>query len=80
MRIEYDEEPIRYFDMNGEEIHAKDYVLMNGKKEKVYLTENGYLGIDATNPTWIEKGKAGPCEFGIYPFVREDEPILIKEK
>ena len=80
MRIEYDEESIRYFDMNGEEIHAKDYVLMNGKKEKVYLTENGYLGIDATNPTWIEKGKASPCEFGIYPFVKEDESILIKEK
>ena len=36
------------------------------------MTEAGELGIDSTNPLWIEKGKASPCEFGIYPFEESD--------
>ena len=36
------------------------------------MTEAGELGIDSTNPLWIEKGKAFPCEFGIYPFEESD--------
>jgi hypothetical protein len=78
MKIEYGEESNRYFDMNGEEIHEGDIVLMNGRKQEVYLTENGYLGTDATNPVWIEKGRAFPTQFGIYPFNERDEPILVK--
>lgn len=83
MKIEYgktSKEPTRYFDINGNEIHAGDYVMMNGRKEKVYLTENNELGIDATNPTWIERGKASPCDYGIYPFVSDDMPVLIKSE
>lgn len=63
----------RYYDKNGVEIHDGDNIKWdNGKVEKVYLTEENELGTDATNPTWIEKGKACPCEFGIYPFTKAD--------
>lgn len=34
---------------------------------KVYLTTEGELGTDATNPSWIKSGRAVPCEYGIYP-------------
>ena len=79
MKINYKTTPITYYDMNGEEIHEGDYVKMDDKLEKVYLTDEGYLGWDSTNPTWIEMGRAVPCEFGIYPFDEMDEPILVKE-
>jgi len=39
---------------------------------KVYLTNEGELGIDATNPKWIESGRAIPCEYGIYPLTVHD--------
>lgn len=63
----------RYFDRNGKEItegctikyRHEDKSLE--RKEKVYLTDDGELGIDATNPAWIERGLAVPCEYGIYP-------------
>lgn len=81
MKIEYGlDETIKYYDMNGEEIHEGDVVILDGKKEIVYLTEGGYLGVDATNPIWIENGRACPCEFGIYPFGEYDEPLLFKEE
>lgn len=35
--------------------------------ETLYRTENGTLGTDATNPSWIASGRAVPCEYGIYP-------------
>ena len=38
----------------------------------MYLTEEGDLGVDATNPIWIENGRAVPCEYGIYPFEADD--------
>ena len=82
MKIDYTGKKPRYFDMNGKEIHAGDYVYLNSKSnrpEKVYLTEDGYLGTDSTNPIWIENGRAYPCEFGIYPFSEHDEPILIEK-
>ena len=79
MKINYKTTPITYYDMNGEEIHEGDYVKMDDKLEKVYLTDEGYLGWDATNPAWIEMGRAVPCEFGIYPFTELDEPVLVKE-
>ena len=79
MRIEYEKDTARYYDMNGDEIHEGDYVVMSdGKIEKVYLTDDGYLGTDATNPSWIERGLAVPCEFGVYPFSPLDEPVLAK--
>ena len=61
-----------YYDRHNEEIHEGDTILYGGKKKKVYMTEAGELGIDSTNPLWIEKGKAFPCEFGIYPFDESD--------
>lgn len=79
MKIDYKTTPITYYDMNGEEIHEGDVVLIDDNKEIVYLTDEGYLGIDATNPIWIENGRAVPCEFGIYPFTELDEPVLVKE-
>ena len=79
MRIEWGADDVRYYDMNGDQIHENDYVVMeDGKIEKVYLTEDGYLGTDATNPSWIERGLAVPCQFGIYPFCVMDKPVLMK--
>lgn len=78
MKIDKNTTPYTYYDMNGKQIHAGDIILMEGREHKVYLTDNDTLGIDATNPKWIEKGKAFPCEYGIYSFNREDEPILLK--
>lgn len=79
MKIEYEKDTARYYDMSGDEIHAGDYVVMSdGKIEKVYLTDDGYLGTDATNPSWIERGIAVPCESGVYPFAPQDEPVLMK--
>lgn len=78
MKIDYKTTPITYYDMNGEEIREGDVVLIDDNKEIVYLTDEGYLGIDATNPIWIENGRAVPCEFGIYPFNESDEPVLVR--
>ena len=78
MKIEYADGKWLYYDMNDEPIHENDVVIMNGRKEKVYLTDEDELGTDATNPIWLEKGRAVPCEFGIYPFNRYDEPVLYK--
>lgn len=58
----------RYFDRNGVEITEGCKIRYeNGIIEKVYLTTEGELGIDATNPSWIKSGRAEPCEYGIYP-------------
>ena len=68
----------RYFDRNGKEItEGCEIKFLHGDKsletiKTVYLTENDELGTDATNPVWIEKGWAVPCEYGIYPLTRED--------
>lgn len=72
----------RYFDMDGKELHDGDIIVhMNsGREEKLYLTEEGRLGTDATNPHWIEAGRAEPCEFGIYPLERSNlEDAKLKE-
>ena len=64
----------KYFDRNGKEIKEGCKVkYCHGDKsleriETVYSTENGELGTDATNPAWIDRGLAVPCEYGIYPF------------
>ncbi len=75
--IKYEGEKARYFDKNGVEIVEGCKVrYSNGVRSRtdyiVYRTENDELGTDATNPLWIERGRAVPCEFGIYPFC-EDE-------
>lgn len=82
MKIEHDhnKDSFRYYDMNGQELHDGDTVLMNGREQQVYLTEHGYLGTDATNPKWVESGRAAPCEYGIYPFEISDDPVLVRKK
>ena len=48
----------------------------SGETQKLYLTENGQLDTDATNPVWIADGRAVPCEYGIYPLEEETEEIV----
>lgn len=63
----------KYFDRSGKEITEGCTIkYLSGDKslertEKVYMTESGELGTDATNPIWIDRGLAVPCEYGIYP-------------
>jgi len=80
MKIKFISGKPHYYDDNGEEIHEGDTVLMNGKEERVYLTQDECLGTDATNPKWIENGRAVPCEYGIYPFNYHDSVVLVRRK
>jgi len=64
----------KYFDKNGERVYEGDYVrdYPDGEPMELfkYESEDGEvigLGTDATNPIWIEEGRAVPCEYGIYP-------------
>lgn len=72
----------KYYDKNGKEIKDGCKIKYEtGRIEKVYLTEDGLLGTDATNPAWIEKGRAVPCEFGIYPLsTDETEEVEVIEE
>ena len=57
-----------YYDKYGTQIvDGCNIKYPDGSIRKVYLTVNGDLGTDATNPQWIESGRAIPCEYGIYP-------------
>lgn len=60
---------LKYFDRNGKEITEGCMIkyIYEERIREIYRTENDELGIDATNPKWIESGRAVPCEFGIYP-------------
>ena len=65
-------------DVNGTEITEGCLIkYLHGDKSlerivEVYKTEEGELGTDATNPRWIETGRAVPCEYGIYPLTTEE--------
>ncbi len=73
----------KYFDRNGKEITEGCKIkYLHGDKslervEKVYRTEEDELGTDATNPKWIEWGRAEPCEYGIYPLNEEDTEMVV---
>ena len=77
----------KYFDKNGVEITEGCMIKYSfgdrsmNRIEKVYRTENGRLGTDATNRSWIESGKAVPCEHGIYPLYSDetDEVEVVNE-
>ena len=70
----------RYFDKNGTELHDEDTIVWDsGKEEKVYLTTQGQLGTDATNPYWIESGRAIACEYGVYPLTEKDLKEISKK-
>lgn len=72
----------RYFDRNGKEItEGCEIQYLHGDRslgrtERVYKTEDGELGTDATNPVWIERGLAVPCEYGIYPLTKEETEMV----
>lgn len=69
----------RYFDKNGEELSSGDIIRYDsGRWECLYLTDGGELGVDATNKSWIESGRAVPCEFGIYPLTIDDVREAVK--
>lgn len=74
---------IKYFDKNGREItEGCEIKYLHGDRglervEKVYKTENGELGTDATNPIWVERGWAVPCEYGVYP-LKEHETEMVE--
>ena len=76
----------KYYDRNGKEITEGSKVrYMNSKRSqdvyKVYRTSEDELGVDATNPKWIESGRAVPCEYGIFPFsYAETEMIEVVEE
>lgn len=67
-----------YHDRNGVELNAGDYITLidGGEPKMLYEWADEYgnvgLGIDATNPAWIESGRAIPCEYGIYNLTHED--------
>lgn len=64
----------KYFDKNGVEITEGCKIRYeDGTVRTVYLTDNDELGIDATNPIWVQTGRAEPCEYGIYPLNDADE-------
>jgi hypothetical protein len=63
----------RYFDRNGNEITEGCMIRYpSGRVTEMYLTAEGELGEDATNPIWIKNGWAAPCEYGIYPLTRAE--------
>lgn len=79
--IKYENGALRYFDRNGVEItdgceirfpHADKSLTVT---KTVYLTEEGHLGTDATNPAWVASGRAVPCEYGVYPLTKEDTDL-----
>lgn len=73
----------RYFDRTGAEIKEGSHIrFASGRVCKVYLCADGQLGIDATNPQWIETGRAVPCEYGIYPLTAEetDETVVVHKE
>ena len=67
----------RYFDKHGREI-VKDSIIRypSGVEERVYETDQGELGTDATSPGWIVTDRAVPCEFGIFPLTKADTDIV----
>ena len=63
----------RYFDKHGVEITEGCKIKYeSGRIAEVYLTTECELGTDATNPKWIESGRAVPCEYGIYPLYHNE--------
>lgn len=63
-----------YFDKYGQPIYNGDYLLMNGKMQRIYQTDRDdkALGTDATNPQWVLAGRADPCDYGIYELTFEE--------
>ena len=68
-----------YFDKNGNQLHDGDTIMWaDGRTEKLHATEQGFLGTDATNPSWIASGRAVECEYGVYPLESSDVQEIVK--
>ena len=80
--IKVEEGKRRYFDRNGKEITEGCTIkYLHGDRSlertaTVYKTEEDELGTDATNPKWIESGRAVPCEFGICPLTNAETEMV----
>ena len=72
----------RYWDKNGTELKDGDTVMYpSGRLKVLYTYEDEFgtgLGTDATNPTWIESGRACECEYGIYPLTSAETEEVVK--
>lgn len=67
----------KYFDKNGIEITEGCKIKYeSGTIKTVYAWSdeqgNVGLGTDATNPKWIESGRAYPCEYGLFPLYKDE--------
>lgn len=75
--IIYEHGKPRYFDKHGREITDGCTIRYeDGRTEKVYRTTDDQLGTDATNPHWIQSGRAIPCEYGIYPLGHDETNVV----
>lgn len=62
-----------YYDKHGTEIKDGSKIRYeSGRVKDVVLLEDEQLGTDATNPKWIECGRAYPGEYGYYALTREE--------
>lgn len=80
--ITYEGKKPRYFDKHGREITDGCVIrYADGHTEKVYRTTKVELGTDATNPRWVETGRAIPCEYGVYPLgYNETEEVEVVDE
>lgn len=71
---------IKYYDKNGTELFEGDSIMFDSETtpKTLYRTEDGTLGTDATNPSWIASGRALPCEYGIYPLEDAEMSCIAK--
>lgn len=73
-----DKDRYHYFDKEGNELLDGDVVEYDdGHREAVFLSENGTLGTDATNPVWIRDGIASCGERGLYPIEKAELKTMV---
>lgn len=61
-----------YFDANGNEIREDMFIKEGNEYRLLYATEDGTIGTDSTNPSWVKSGRAIPCEYGIYSLTQQE--------
>lgn len=62
-----------YYDKHGKAITDGSKIRYeSGRVKEVVLLEDEQLGTDATNPKWIESGRAYAGEYGYYPLTRDE--------
>lgn len=77
--IKYDGKEYKYYDKKFRRISEGDLIKWDdGRIQPVLKSTEGYLGTDATNPSWVASGKAEPGEWGVYPFSHEDTTHILR--